>query len=37
MFKFFDRAFIGKPIDPQATNFISPLSSLIEFVNEKLV
>jgi type II restriction enzyme len=36
MFKFFDRAFIGKPIDPQATNFISPLSSLIEFVNEKL-
>lgn len=36
MFKFFDRAFIGKPIDPQATNFISPLSTLIEFVNEKL-
>jgi len=37
MFKFFDRAFIGKPIDPQATNFISPLSTLIEFVNEKLI
>ena len=36
MFKFFDRAFIGKPIDPQATNFISPLSTLIEFANEKL-
>ncbi|MBD2150767.1 hypothetical protein H6F44_11640 [Pseudanabaena sp. FACHB-1277] len=36
MFKFFDRAFIGKPIDPQATNFISPLSTLIEFMNEKL-
>jgi type II restriction enzyme len=36
MFKFFDRAFIGKPIDPQVTNFISPLSTLIEFVNEKL-
>jgi type II restriction enzyme len=36
MFKFFDRAFIGKLIDPQATNFISPLSTLIEFVNEKI-
>jgi type II restriction enzyme len=37
MFKFFDRAFIGKPIDPQITNFISPLSTLIGFVNEKLI
>lgn len=37
MFKFFDRAFIGKPIDPQATDFISPLSSLIDFANENLV
>ena len=36
MFKFFDRAFIGKPIDPQATDFISPLSSLIDFANENL-
>ncbi len=37
MFKFFDRAFIGKPIDPQANDFISPLSSLIDFANENLV
>jgi len=37
MFKFFDRAFIGKPIDPQSTNFISPLSNLIEFTNENLI
>jgi len=36
MFKFFDRAFIGKPIDPQSTNFISPLSSLIDFANTNL-
>jgi type II restriction enzyme len=36
MFKFFDRAFIGKPIDPQSTNFISPLSNLIDFANESL-
>ncbi|MDX2257097.1 MAG: BsaWI family type II restriction enzyme [Pseudanabaenaceae cyanobacterium bins.39] len=36
MFKFFDRAFIGKPIDPQVTNFISPLSTLIDFANENL-
>jgi len=36
MFKFFDRAFIGKPIDSTATSFISPLSSLIDFANEQL-
>lgn len=36
MFKFFDRAFIGKPIDPQVTDFISPLSNLIDFANEQL-
>jgi len=36
MFKFFDRAFIGKPIDPQVTDFIYPLSNLIDFVNERL-
>ena len=36
MFKFFDRAFIGKPIDPQVTDFIYPLSSLIDFANEEL-
>jgi len=33
MFKFFDKAFIAKEIN---TNFISQLSSLIDFVNEKL-
>lgn len=36
MFKFFDRAFIGKPIDSNSTNFISPLSNLIDFANESL-
>ena len=36
MFKFFDRAFIGKPIDTQSTNFISPLSTLIDFANQNL-
>lgn len=36
MFKFFDRAFIGKPIDSQSTDFIYPLSNLIDFVNEHL-
>ncbi|AFY74142.1 hypothetical protein Syn7502_02127 [Synechococcus sp. PCC 7502] len=36
MFKFFDRAFIGKPIDSESTNFISPLSNLIDFANESL-
>ncbi len=36
MFKFFDRAFIGKPIDPQVTDFIYPLSNLIDFANEQL-
>jgi type II restriction enzyme len=33
MFKFFDKAFIAKEI---SDNFISPLSNLIDFVNEKL-
>lgn len=33
MFKFFDKAFISKPIK---TDFISPLSELIDFVNEEL-
>lgn len=33
MFKFFDKAFISKPIKK---DFISPLSELIDFVNEKL-
>jgi type II restriction enzyme len=33
MFKFFDGSFIGKPIDQ---DFISRLSSLIDFANEKL-
>lgn len=33
MFKFFDKAFIAKPIKEK---FISPLSELIDFVNEKL-
>lgn len=33
MFKFFDKAFISKPIKE---NFISPLSDLIDFVNEAL-
>ena len=37
MFKFFDRAFIGRPIDSQVTNFISPLADLIEFANENLI
>ena len=36
MFKFFDRAFIGKPIDPLVTDFIYPLSNLINFANEEL-
>jgi type II restriction enzyme len=34
MFKFFDASFIGKPIQ---SDFISTLSSLIDFVNTKLV
>ena len=33
MFKFFDKSFIGKPID---TDFIDNLSVLIAYVNEKL-
>jgi len=33
MFKFFDSAFIGKPID---NNFISRLSQLVNFANEQL-
>lgn len=33
MFKFFDKAFIAKEID---SDFISPLSDLIHFVNQKL-
>ncbi len=33
MFKFFDNSFIGKKID---SDFISPLSHLIKYVNEKL-
>lgn len=37
MFKFFDRAFIGKPIDSQSTDFIYPLSNLIDFANEQLL
>jgi type II restriction enzyme len=36
MFKFFDRAFIGKPLAPQETDFIYPLSNLIDFANEQL-
>ena len=33
MFKFFDKSFIGKPIK---TEFIEPLSNLINFINENL-
>ncbi len=33
MFKFFDKAFISKPVNE---NFISPLSEIIDFVNEEL-
>jgi type II restriction enzyme len=33
MFKFFDKSFIGKPIN---ADFIETLSSLIDFANEKL-
>jgi len=33
MFKFFDKSFIGKPID---TDFISSLSQIIDYVNETL-
>ncbi|MCL1819082.1 MAG: BsaWI family type II restriction enzyme [Oscillospiraceae bacterium] len=33
MFKFFDKSFIGKPID---ANFIDNLSTLIDYVNEEL-
>lgn len=33
MFKFFDKAFISKPLK---TDFISPLSELIDFVNKEL-
>jgi type II restriction enzyme len=33
MFKFFDKAFIAKPINK---NFISPLSHLVDFVNQTL-
>ena len=33
MFKFFDKAFIGKPL---SADFISPLSQLVNYVNEKL-
>lgn len=36
MFKFFDRSFIGRPIDSESTDFIFPLSNLVDFVNEKL-
>ncbi|NJL89648.1 MAG: hypothetical protein HC916_07500 [Coleofasciculaceae cyanobacterium SM2_1_6] len=36
MFKFFDRAFIGKPLAPQETDFIYPLSNLIDFANKQL-
>jgi len=33
VFKFFDGSFIGKKIE---SDFIAPLSSLVDFVNEKL-
>ena len=33
MFKFFDKAFIAKPVK---NNFISPLSEIVDFVNETL-
>jgi type II restriction enzyme len=33
MLKFFDKSFIGKPLN---SNFIDNLSSLIDFANEKL-
>ncbi|MCL2071985.1 MAG: hypothetical protein FWH07_07115, partial [Oscillospiraceae bacterium] len=33
MFKFFDKSFIGKPVE---ADFIDNLSTLIDYVNEKL-
>lgn len=39
MFKFFDKVFIGKSIeniDSEVAEFVSPLSEIVKFVNEKL-